>query len=77
MMSLSLLWSTVCFCGKSVWDVAPVNGAHVLQTELCCGQKGLLFRPGPPFLSCQLKSHRPLQMMCQILENPCPASSTD
>lgn len=50
--------------------------ANVLQSEVCGVQKGL-FGHGPPFLSCQLKSHKPLQIVCLFRENPCPASSTD
>lgn len=60
-----------------LWKRYLDDGACVLQTEVCCGHNSLLFGPEPPFLSCQLKSHWPLQMLCQILENSCLACSTD
>lgn len=56
----------------------------VSSASLCCGilcvsvekvsLRVLFFDLGPPFLSCQLKSQRPLQVMCQ---NPPPALSAD
>lgn len=59
------------------WMYLDEAGASVLQTEVCCSQQGPMFGLRPPFLSCQLKSHKPLQMMRLFLDNPCPASSTD